>query len=655
MGEMANTNVGSPTHKTSFYRNGNDLVIKLSQLGYLDRDFILVIDQLKNESDALVCQDLNEDGQYAVMAFFSPRLQSSASQSITAKVLVDCSSSMNGDSIEEARRALKGIISGLVKEDKFSLSRFGSTYEHRSRSMWSGTPQAKSSAMRWVDNLHANLGGTEMAEALVSTIAIAIGGKSDILLITDGEIEGIDEVIEVARKSTHRVFIVAIGASPAEAHLQRLATATGGHCDFVAPGEDVEPAVLRMSARMRSVRATDIRVEWPQSLSLRWEQKVQSYAFENDMFNVSAFVNSPSERDEFGVAKLWGRVDGRAGEVLMAEATLSPTESSTNIVARLTANSKFQELVQARQGVGASPSLSVTQDLAVAYKLVTDETNFILVHERSEVERAQEMPDAHKVPQMLAAGWGGTGSVVHSSRVPISGSSRGGLHNVPHDILVHACSSSIDYASMTTPSVWRTRNAIAASRVGALSSGGMDDFDTPAFLRKQAHSDDELSISSDVVRRGIDKLNPLFWRVKDTPRGKRPAGLTDDFYEGITAAGLDRWLAINHESLWPTTYAELRDLGLGLAVCEWLEFEIGRDRQECLVVSAFLAVIRELELASTNVLQKVAQSIQKAIHSPVAAKREGSGMADDIRRGLVGITAQAWPKAVVDFPEVEMA
>ena len=40
--------------------------------------------------------------------------------------------------------------------------------------------------------------------------------------------------------------------------------------------------------------------------------------------------------------------------------------------------------------------------------------------------------------------------------------------------------------SMTVPSVWRTNRTQAAARVDALSSGGMDDFEIPAFLRKQA-------------------------------------------------------------------------------------------------------------------------------------------------------------------------
>jgi cell division protein FtsZ len=44
-----------------------------------------------------------------------------------------------------------------------------------------------------------------------------------------------------------------------------------------------------------------------------------------------------------------------------------------------------------------------------------------------------------------------------------------------------------NYDSMATPSVWRTRDRTsAAAKVDALSSGGMDDFEIPAFLRKQA-------------------------------------------------------------------------------------------------------------------------------------------------------------------------
>jgi cell division protein FtsZ len=51
---------------------------------------------------------------------------------------------------------------------------------------------------------------------------------------------------------------------------------------------------------------------------------------------------------------------------------------------------------------------------------------------------------------------------------------------------VQPAASQPDYGSMAVPSVWRTNRTQAAAKVDALSSGGMDDFEIPAFLRKQA-------------------------------------------------------------------------------------------------------------------------------------------------------------------------
>ncbi len=61
--------------------------------------------------------------------------------------------------------------------------------------------------------------------------------------------------------------------------------------------------------------------------------------------------------------------------------------------------------------------IAITPDaaaLAVAYQLVTDKTNFLLVHERADGEKAIDMPELQKVPQMVPAGWGGTGAVSFS-------------------------------------------------------------------------------------------------------------------------------------------------------------------------------------------------------------------------------------------------
>jgi len=400
-----------------------------------------------------------------------------------------------------------------------------------------------------------------------------------------------------------------------------------------------------MSARMRAARATRVRVEWPASMALRWQQPIQNYAFEHDMLNVCAFVDAPLDERALTSVKLWGHIDGQDREVLMGEATLATSESSINTLARLTAYAQCQELDTATTEVKFAITGTKSQELAVTYKLVTQETNFILVHQRTDAEKAREMPKAHNVAQMMAAGWGGTGSVAHNAaklRVRDDFSIA-----ASHSTVKCSNNASADYGSMSKPAVWRSSTQ-AASRVDALSRGGMDDFEIPAFLRKQA---DEGDSSFNVLsRQGIDKKNPAYWKKKPVEAGRRTGQYAGPAFIGITPAGVEHWLAINDANHWPTTYAELIDLGLELAVCEWLELGIGEGRDEASVVSTFLGVIREFGFANLQGIRKAFQTIKSAV-SPRPALRMDSVVATQIRNDLKGITGYDWPPIVVNFPE----
>lgn len=73
---------------------------------------------------------------------------------------------------------------------------------------------------------------------------------------------------------------------------------------------------------------------------------------------------------------------------------------------------------------------------------------------------------------------------------------RTGTDNIPFNVPTlgaghaghagHGGGNQPNYDGMAVPSVWRTNRTMAAAKVDALSSGGMDDFEIPAFLRRQA-------------------------------------------------------------------------------------------------------------------------------------------------------------------------
>ncbi|WP_225780982.1 cell division protein FtsZ [Xenophilus sp. Marseille-Q4582] len=63
---------------------------------------------------------------------------------------------------------------------------------------------------------------------------------------------------------------------------------------------------------------------------------------------------------------------------------------------------------------------------------------------------------------------------------------RTGTDNIGFQVPTLGGGAQPSYDSMAVPSVWRTNRTMAAAKVDALSSGGMDDFEIPAFLRRQA-------------------------------------------------------------------------------------------------------------------------------------------------------------------------
>ncbi|MFD0666853.1 cell division protein FtsZ [Ramlibacter sp. MAHUQ-53] len=78
-----------------------------------------------------------------------------------------------------------------------------------------------------------------------------------------------------------------------------------------------------------------------------------------------------------------------------------------------------------------------------------------------------------------------------TDNVPFQVSGMGGMGSVgvqPASGLATAATAAAgnDYGNLSVPSVWRTNRTTAAAKVDALASGGMDDYEIPAFLRKQA-------------------------------------------------------------------------------------------------------------------------------------------------------------------------
>lgn len=92
--------------------------------------------------------------------------------------------------------------------------------------------------------------------------------------------------------------------------------------------------------------------------------------------------------------------------------------------------------------------------------------------------------------QVLRTGTDGMGysttQAPNASPAGVLAAATGGLAGLAAGFGMGAASAQPNYDSMNSPAVWRGNRTSAAAKVDALSSGGMDDYEIPAFLRKQA-------------------------------------------------------------------------------------------------------------------------------------------------------------------------
>ncbi len=500
--------VYSPSHEIQLSRQGNQCSLKLEGAAWLDRDFVLVIDRLGDMNFAVAAHDSARPGEATVLTGGVYRPTGFEKQHpISIKVLVDCSGSMQGDSIEQAKDCLSWLFGQLNNTDQVSFTRFGSTVHHDHSELKPCTLIYRQLLKASSRRLNADLGGTEIDDALKEVIAIESGSPEEsknavILLITDGEVWNIEEIIATVRASGQRIYAVGVGSAPSESLLKDMADVTGGASEMVTPRESMQKAVERLLIKIRQTQAIEQEVAC--EAPIVWQSRSAGHAAAGSSLMSWTQINT----------------QGTALDELEVVQTVYPNGQTTPCpviwdesldLSRIAAALRLNDLTKAKE----------RERLAVEYQLVTSETNLILVHERAENEKADDMPELHQVKPMLAAGWSGNGVAAYRRAAPSLQVMRSGCDNVPF-----IAESRIDM-SMSVPAMWRSNRSHSAARVDGMANAGMDDIEIPAFLRKQESSSDSKPVKT-FVQKFKDIVSTPNKPPQSTHTVKKPQGTSDE-------------------------------------------------------------------------------------------------------------------------------
>ncbi|MGE0673516.1 MAG: VIT domain-containing protein, partial [Methylibium sp.] len=116
-----------PSHAVELVKSPESVVLSLSQpKAVMDRDFVLNVKAPQATRSFVLCGQ-DGDGLAAVASFqpFFPGLQQP--RPLNLAIVIDCSGSMQGDSMEQAKQALEGILDGLQPHDRIALIAFGNS------------------------------------------------------------------------------------------------------------------------------------------------------------------------------------------------------------------------------------------------------------------------------------------------------------------------------------------------------------------------------------------------------------------------------------------------------------------------------------------------------------------------------------------------
>jgi Ca-activated chloride channel family protein len=412
-GVLLDAEITCPTHEVAVDRGSDQAVIRFAEgaTRAMDRDIVLHLRRAAPAA-ATACGEpaAAGDAQLALLSFCPDAGRSSAPEGRFVKILVDCSGSMNGDSIRQARAALRRILDSLRPQDRFAIVAFGSTWRNVTAESLPGTPEAIAAAREAIRTIHASMGGTELGAALLPLLARrdADGGQGDVLVVTDGELHD-DALVAKARAAGGRVFTVGVGCAPGESLLSRLSEQTGGAAEFVTPGDDIAARIHRHFQRLFQPRVASLSVQWPGAV-LAERRDRDGGLFAGDTVHLLARLQGHAAGDvmvrcglEDGtsvtVAVPVRRLDGAAGAV-----------PGASLLERLLGAAELRAATDAGGLAGGQPDAALV-DLAVRCQLLSPWTSCLMVALRDDNEKTDGQPSLRKVPQMPAAGWGGMGSI----------------------------------------------------------------------------------------------------------------------------------------------------------------------------------------------------------------------------------------------------
>lgn len=394
----AKAKISSPSHSVTSAHDGTAWTCTVSQAP-LDRDLVILIEPTEANGLERIAAHRTEDGPGYVALTWTPMLPTArdAASSMTTFVL-DRSGSMQGESMTQAKLALRLCLRQLREGDRFQLIAFDTVVE-----MLDSEPVVFSEATlrradAWLATIDAR-GGTELLEPL--TKAAAAGGL--VVLLTDGQVGNEDQVLAAVMQVSKdaRIHSFGIGTNVSDALLRELASRTQGGLEMIHPGERIDEKVVSTFAKARARRVRRVQIETDGIALDELAPSEMPDIVEGEPWAVLArYAGGGRTR-----VKLSGELDGKP--FMHVWPCELPARAEAPAVRLFWARERVRDL-ESREVTGRHAEAMKERIVRVAkeHGIASRYTSFVVVEKRTGARRQHGPADTRVVPVNAPAGWG---------------------------------------------------------------------------------------------------------------------------------------------------------------------------------------------------------------------------------------------------------
>ncbi|XP_044132183.1 von Willebrand factor A domain-containing protein 5A-like [Bufo gargarizans] len=208
--------------------------------------------------------------------------------------------------IDSAKETLVLLLKSLPLGCYFNIFGFGSHFESFFTESKEYTQQSMEEAVKKVNEMKANFGGTEILSPLKKIYDTA--GRPDhprqLFLFTDGEVGNTKEVIDEVQKNSHnhRCFTFGIGEGASTSLIKGMARAGSGTFEFIIGKERMQTKVLRALKCSLQPTVKNVSLTWslPSGMEAIVLSKVPTAIFQGQRSIVYAQLKGKVETEAEG-------------------------------------------------------------------------------------------------------------------------------------------------------------------------------------------------------------------------------------------------------------------------------------------------------------------------------------------------------------------